>query len=202
MPAGLLLLSVFVYYGPLLMKRWTGGIFFARAMGLAFFGFIIIVHVILSKAMFDRKYVPIGSGGDRIITYGADFNGDQTGTIAKALDRIGRIGKDKSVLVFPEGVMLNYLSRRANGCRYISFMPPELAIFGEDTMLKAISAQPPDYVIMLKKDAKEYGYNYFGQDFGCKIFGWIKENYTMLETLGDLELNSTGFGLFIAKRNK
>ena len=98
--------------------------------------------------------------------------------VEEALRRIEqRFPEDATLLVLPEGVMLNYLLRRPTPTRFISFMPPELILFGEERMLEALDAHPPDGVILVHKDTSEYGLPLFGRDYGRRIFDWVERRY-------------------------
>jgi len=44
--------------------------------------------------------------------------------------------------------MVNYLTRLESPLRVVNFMPPELAIFGEDEVLGAIQRAPPRFVLL------------------------------------------------------
>jgi hypothetical protein len=84
---------------------------------------------------------------------------------------------DETLGVLPEGVMLNYLTRRASPTKYITWMPPELYFFGEANMLAALQAAPPDWVLVAPRDFKEYGLPPFGEGYGDAIARWITRNY-------------------------
>jgi hypothetical protein len=144
---------------------------------------------------FRHKNYAVGSGADRI-------RADERGYfVALALDEIGRqLAPNDTLAVVPEGVMLNYLSRRVNPTPHINFMPPELIMFGERSILAAFEAHPPDYVAVAHKQTEEYGLLYFGKDYGQKIHAWIMENYTQVKLWGEPPLQSPAFGILLLKR--
>ncbi len=104
----------------------------------------------------------------------------------QTLESIGKMmGPDETFVVFPEGVMLNYLSRRLAPTKHISFMPAELALFGgEKSMLAALQKNPPDHVIFVPRNMREYGYRAFVVDYCLEITGWINDNYGKFKQLG------------------
>jgi hypothetical protein len=82
-----------------------------------------------------------------------------------------------TLLVMPEGVMVNYLTRRINPTRHVNFMPPELAIFGEEQILADLKANRPDFVALVHRDSSEYKLPMFGTDFGVSLLAWVRANY-------------------------
>ena len=104
---------------------------------------------------------------------------------------------DSSLLVLPEGIMLNYLTRRPNPTPYHTFMPPELAIFGEKEVLESFQQHPPDYVVLIHKDTVEYGVGFFGQDarYGQRLRQWVDRNYVRVLRILNEPLHNESFGI-------
>lgn len=83
--------------------------------------------------------------------------------------------------------MVNYLVRRTNPTPYLTFMPPEFAIYGETRMLEALQNDPPDFIVLLSKDTEEYGVGPFGKDpaYGSIMVAWVKAWYeTVWQVVG------------------
>jgi len=98
--------------------------------------------------------------------------------VARAEQEIlGRVGPDQTLAVLPEGVMLNYLTRRPAPTRFITWMPPEVLFFGEAEMLAALAAAPPDWVLLAPRDLREYGVPQFGAGYADSIAQWIDAHY-------------------------
>jgi hypothetical protein len=85
----------------------------------------------------------------------------------------------------PEGVMINYLSRRAAGTPYFNFLPPELAMFNERAMVSALAANPPEFIMLVQRDTPEYGTRAFGQDYGAELMNWVAANYQLKHQFGE-----------------
>jgi hypothetical protein len=83
-----------------------------------------------------------------------------------------------SVEVFPQGLMLNYLSRRSSPTRYINFMPPEVLAAGEPVILADLSAHPPDAIVINASTVRD---DQFMLDadytYGGATLAWIRKNY-------------------------
>ena len=89
-----------------------------------------------------------------------------------------------SLLVLPEGVMVNYLTRRVNPTRHLNFAPPEIMIFGEERILEDLRAQPPDYVVLVHRETPEYGLPLFGTDYAPRLLEWAREDYELVARVG------------------
>jgi hypothetical protein len=111
------------------------------------------------------------------------------------LRELAQLPAGQTVLVFPEGVMLNYLSRRDNPTPYISFMPPEVLMFGQEAILAAMKDHPPDYVVLNSySNPREYGFQTTA-DYAGEIVRWIDANYTDVPMAA-----GAGFPLKLMKR--
>jgi hypothetical protein len=81
-------------------------------------------------------------------------------------------------------------------------MPPELMTFGEEDILRSLEAAPPDLVLFVHIDMREYGYPAFGSDrlYGERIVGWVLEHYREVHVVGNEPLSPAGFGVVILER--
>ena len=73
------------------------------------------------------------------VTYGTSYH---------ALHDRARLKPGETLAVLPEGVMLNYLTRRNAPTRFITWMPPEVIFYGEANMLDALRTAPPAWVLL------------------------------------------------------
>lgn len=146
----------------------------------------------MSERVFATKTIVIGSGADRFMAEPprAQFVEQLRGEIEERLD------PTQTVLVLPEGIMVNYLTRRRTPTRHINFMPPELELFGEETVLRELRRAQPAAIVLIHKDTSEYGMPLFGTDYGIKIMGWAKRRYKPDWLVGDPPLEpTTRFGI-------
>ena len=135
---------------------------------------------------------------------GDRFRADQRGKLTvRMLEHIeAHIEPGQTLAVLPEGVMLNYLSRRATSIPFINFMPPELLMFGEDSILHALEEAPPDFIALVHKNTAEYGAPLFGTHYGQRIMAWIEQNYRVIERVGAPPLRDRRFGMFLLERER
>lgn len=151
-----------------------------------------------TEVMLARKVNEVGSGRDRMW---ADSRGLY---VQAALEQIEQqFGPEDELLVIPEGITINYWSRRKIPIPYTNFMPPELILYGEDKMVEGLEANPPAGVVMVHKNTTEYGFPFFGIDYGADMMRWVMANYApvYMDQRGGPPLRAgTSFGLGILKQ--
>jgi dolichyl-phosphate-mannose-protein mannosyltransferase len=185
MPASLMLVATFAKLMPDALRKLygTGDLF--RRVALAALVADALFFLMVSMKSYSQKTVFVGYGGDTIVAAEQQF--DPRGiVVSRTLERIeALVPANATFLVLPEGVMLNYLTRRTNPTPYINFMPPEMLMFDESKILAAIRNHPPDFVLLTARSTGEYGVKSFGSEpgFGKQIMDWVKLNYSLMEQI-------------------
>lgn len=152
----------------------------------------------ISREQLARKTYPVGTRADRFLADPA--RGEALTLMLAQIER--HVAPGRSLAVFPEGPMLNYLSRRSSSVPFTQFMPTELAVYGEARLLAALHAAPPDFVVLLHKDTSEFGARFFGRDYGREIGRFVVERYAPLELVGAPPLRDERFGIALLRRTK
>lgn len=152
-------------------------------------------QLVTTRGFLARKVVTVGRGDD---AFQSDIRGRY---VNEALETYRSLAKHGDTLaVFPEGVMLNYLAEAVNPTPYVNFMPPELLFFGEQRILQAFQATPPDWVLLVHKDTSEYGFPLFGPDYGTALASWIQRDYVPVRQFAQPPLTrGTVFGIQLLK---
>jgi hypothetical protein len=196
MPATLLLCVSLVSWLPAIAGGSSGHSPIIRAGALGAIAAAVLSLLWVIGLRIDERTLAVGEGADRFLA------GFRAPAVNAALEEIEtRLDADDSLVVLPEGVMLNYLARRVNPTGHINFMPPELIIFGEDRILEALRASPPDYVALTHKDTREYGLDFFGRGYGRKLLAWVNHNYRPVALFGEPPLrDGTEFGIRLMQR--
>ena len=119
-----------------------------------------------------RKKHLVGEGADQMR---CDHSGLLLADLVSIVER--RSTRDSSLLVLPEGIQLNYLTRRKNPTGIVNFMPPEYLMFGEDAILERLQANPPDAIVINHRKTSEYGLPFFGRDYGRETMRWVLDRY-------------------------
>jgi hypothetical protein len=200
MPATLVLAVALVWVVPRWLRNGAGrgAIFRTAATLLLVEG--VAVYFGMSQGIYRRKTLRVGSGGDAIFALdaAADWRGP---AVIDALRAVEATPRNATVAAFPEGVMINYLSRRQNPTRYIGLTLPEMIAMGEGVMLRAFETAAPDYILVVHKDTAEYAVPFFGTDprYGQAIMDWVARRYTTIEVIGREPLLEGGYGIAVLK---
>ena len=164
-----------------------------RVAVITMIGITASAYWLMSEQSFSEKTITVGSGQDsfRAAPPRAVFVNDLLGVIDE------RVGTSQTVLVMPEGIMANYLSRRRSPTRHVNFMPPELELFGEEEILRDLREAPPAAaVVLVHKDTSEYGFPLFGTHYGEKLMRYATRRYQPDWLRGDPPLQpTTRFGI-------
>jgi len=166
-----------------------------------------LARLTIQSALFYKdKDFSLGSGGDRIVTYNPKLDNPKSAPTGAAMAAAAawietNTAPTNTLAVLPEGVMLNYLTRRDNPTPYAVFAF-EVWAFGETNMLAAYEKNPPDYIVLIQRDSSEYGVPYFGQQkgYGLDVMQWVGRNYEPVEPVGGEPLQGTASGIKILKR--
>jgi hypothetical protein len=203
MPATLVLLICLTYWIPKLLKQhWGCGVVF-RSLAFAVLVAASVYHLTRSQQIYRLKNFAVGKGGDTILTYGPKvrISGRVTALALEWIEE--KTPREATFVGLPEGIMLNYLSRRTATLPYVNFMMPEIITFGEKRIVDDFKARPPDYVLLVDNDPSEFGVGQFGADprYGKKIMDWVNQYYEPVALIGSEPLRGRNFGIKILKHN-
>jgi hypothetical protein len=177
MPAGVMVVEAMLGSLPRSISlRGGSGSFFRIACGGALIAYCI--GILFGFHLFiEDKAVSVASGRDRFL---ADSRGAQVNAALKEIAL--RSGRDDTLAVLPQGLMINYLSRRAHPNRYLNFMPPEVITAGEETIVAAYDAHPPDLLILTLANVREGSFLLLDGNYayGEKMLVWVKQHYEVV----------------------
>jgi len=133
---------------------------------------LVFSYLQMRNVRMERKTVLVSSGTD-------GFYADARGLFYnQLLEQIRhRIPPEGTLAVLPEGIMVNYLTRRVNSTPYYSVIPPEMLMFGESRILNDFSAHPPDCIAIVPRNCREFGVEPFGTGYGQDLWSWIQKRY-------------------------
>jgi hypothetical protein len=157
-----------------------------------------------SEKFYASKNLAVGQGGDRIMAFGPAGNSVEARTSKAALAWIEtNVPRDATVAALPQGVLLNYLSRRINPTPDLDWNPTMFDVFSQEKMTAVFEKNPPDYVLLVEWNAYEFGIGgEFGHypGYGVGLMQWIGKNYTPVQLFGSEPLKNGLFGIKILKR--
>ena len=108
----------------------------------------------------------------------------------------------ESVLVMPEGVMLNFTTGRPTKPMYYHLIPNHISTLGETNVVEGLDADRPDYIIITNTNYDMYGHTKMCKDFGLKICDFVEKNYTLQEEIDTLHGNNSLLSAKIYKLKK
>jgi len=203
MPAFVLVATLLVSLVPLRLGGTPRGAAAFRITAIAFVALLSAHFMNESRLVYLRKTVPIGAPADAIVAYHPQFDPRTLPTMF-AVEWLNRnLKPDDTFVAMPEGLILNFLTRRPNPTRYLTFTYPEILAFGEDAMLDDLRRTAPDYILLVHRDSSEYGVDMWGRDprYGMRIMKWVDANYLPIGRFRDEPfVEPRSFGIKVMKR--
>lgn len=191
MPACLLLTAALLDWLP----RWIGSFRASTAVirSVAMATILVATVHLVGESYFHyrEKNVTVGTGADRFVA-------DRRGAFVQvALAALSRTHPDDTVIAVPDGVMINYLARRASPGAHYRFMPHDMLRRGEQEVLEDLERDPPDFLVLVHRDTSEFGPQFFGRDYAIGAMRWISRSYRKAIHRGDRPLDGPGFGISV-----
>ena len=157
---------------------------------------ICIVNIFVIKN-FDQPVIKLRTSKGNIIQKQSDAQMFQnlSDWITKYTD------KNESVLVLPEGAMLNFITERPVNPMYYHLIPNHITALGEDNIIKGLKADMPKYIIMTNVKYDMYGKQRMCYDYGIKICEFINENYSIKENYSVPQSTGEPFEAKILRKN-
>ena len=83
------------------------------------------------------------------------------------------------VMIFPEGLNVNYLSKKQTETSgfYNSLIPLYTEGFGDKTIKEYYMKNSPDYIVFLNTEMKDYGYGEICNGYAFELCNYVFENY-------------------------
>jgi hypothetical protein len=201
--ATMFVLAFSLYILPQFLRQRYGGGHYCRLVLLSFFGFALVFYTTTSYRVYNLKTLVLGTQADRFYGHQPATN-PLAGGLAYALQQLRpRMQPQQTLMVFPEGAMLNFQLRRLNPTPYSAFTPYDFNTYGgEPRVLASITQTPPDFVVFVHMvSASEIPP--FGNDprYGQQIMNWLRANYRQIAISGAQPFTSNDFGVAIWQRN-
>jgi hypothetical protein len=174
--------------------RWGKGTAIAGALCLLFPGVIILAGQ--SFKMLSLRTYAVSEGRDRFYTFPPKI--DPRGVLVdEASKRLRQAASGQTLLVLPDGAMINYLARMPNSVAPFEYYTPEVAGLHEGILVEELRRHPPDWVAIVSRDLRESGIQRYGAEpgKGQEIMQWVFENYQPKASLGGdpLDFQQAGF---------
>lgn len=200
-------LQILVFSGILFSLKVFNG-FFTTNYGIYFISYLLIVCFVLIFDLFKEK-MNIKAVGSYVIFLAVLFayNGLHIHTndvliessrgkhfyikkyVVSSKDLINYLVKNTkksdTVVILPEGALINFLAERKSDNYYTSLIPLYVETFGEDNIIAHFKTTKPEYIIFNNWDSYDYGKRFICVDYAQKFCSYVEQNYTEEKILGD-----------------
>lgn len=85
------------------------------------------------------------------------------------------------IVIFPEGMIINFLTDRQSDGFYNSMLPLYVETFGEDKIIEHFNENKPEYIIFNNLNMKDYYFEYICKDYALDFCAFVKDNYNYIE---------------------
>lgn len=89
------------------------------------------------------------------------------------------------VVIFPEGMMINFLAKRQSDGFYNSMLPLYVESFGEEKIIEHFNENKPEYIIFNNLNMKDYYFEYICKDYALNFCGFVQDNYELKDKIHD-----------------
>lgn len=166
----------------------------------AVFLFFILQHFNISKFCYENKTLRINAPRGRMYV----FNNPAENRCRQLIEYLrDNTKKEESLVIFPEGLPINFLAERKNPLHYYTYAPINLRSAGVvDDIIGEMETEKVDYVAINQRDTAEFGYFAFGADYAQPLWKYIKENYLLIKQFGPFPYTTQEFGIALFKRKE
>ncbi len=156
---------------------------------------IVYAHLALSSHYMNGKIYALGEGKNAFLT------DRRAAAFADTLTFLSQESQSTDTLTtLPEGALLNFLAQRASASPYVSFIPSDIAMFGEPALLASLEKGHPTYLAIIDRPTSSFGPKNFGIDYAQSIRDWAMANYIPVHLAGGAPFSEHGFGILILRR--
>ncbi len=95
------------------------------------------------------------------------------------------IESDKTLLILPEGCIINFADNIKSDDKYFILNPVYAYMYGINNILNDIKAKKPDFIVFSNILYTDYPYMFFKRSYGKEIYEYVKEHYKYEKSVGD-----------------
>ena len=190
----LLLYSVFAFLPAMLRRRGSRGRFHVWGFAV-FFAVAGTMNFAFSLHQYRAKNVAVATARGTM-----RLPRDQASALTQLLEFF-RDKRDYSLLVLPEGNMINFLLDSIPKTYSYAYVPGLLKTPAqEDRIIREIREIPIDYVLVVTRWTTEFGFPVVGVDYAWRLKQVIDANYQSVAQFGPPPFSRKGFGMLLMER--
>jgi hypothetical protein len=197
MPATMLLIVGIVHWLPAALDRRGLHGAVVRAAGLGVLVAAMAAQLGIMHMLFAAKTHVVGEGADA-------FYADERGLLVRDIvrDVRGRVAPTETLLGMPEGVMVNFLARRASPLPFYSYDGTSRLLWGSKLMRDLLEERAADYVLLLDRGNRGSRMPVIGQDYFKTWFAVVKRDYRPVARFGATPFESQRPGATLLRRDR
>jgi hypothetical protein len=161
----------------------------------------VVILASNSQRTLHFKTFAVGAGVDRFYAFPPQIN--PTGETVRVLSEwLRETPPGQTLLVLPEGEMINYLARLPSPVSPFRFYFATTDDGREKRIVNELQRHPPDWIVIISRDLREYGIQRYGEKPGSgqQILLWVADHYEPAASLGGNPLDYQQRGGVILKR--
>ena len=137
----------------------------------------ISINILLTST--DRLFLndKISSSRGSIHTFAQ--SADATNSLLAGLEQ----NKVKSVVIYPEGLLVNFLTGIKSDDYYNSMLPLYIESIGENRFLNSLKEDAPEYIIINNQSTYEYGAEHVTEDYAFNFGRFLTDRYELIEEI-------------------
>jgi hypothetical protein len=154
-----------------------------------------------SHSLYAQRTFPVGIGRDQFLTFAPEREASGF-LVEKVVEELRLRPAHDRTLVVPEGLMINYLARRQSPLAEWIFADLSLASGAETRLVAKLATHPPESVVLISRDLREYGITSFGAPGqpGSEMLDFFRQYYEPSHHFGGNPLDPQGQGAVILDR--
>jgi hypothetical protein len=162
-------------------------------------GLVILAN--RSQALLGARITPVGEGRDLFYTFPSEIE-PRGAIVDEVITELRNRSAKGTLLVVPEGAMINYLARLPSPVASVYFYAGETEDGRERQLVIELDKHPPDWIVLISRDLREYGIQRYGERSGSgqDILSWIDRGYERTWAIGDDPLDYRQRGGVILRR--
>lgn len=172
------------YYAPIVLTAFFALLFKYLPQKLEKITGIVLIAIsilIFSHNLHSRKFLNNKIQTPKGTIYTTKQLAESTNEL---INYIEQNAKDKKIVIFPEGMTVNFLTDTKSDGFYNSLLPLYIETFGEEKIIEYYQANKPDYIVLTNQNMKDYYFEYICKDYAHKFCGFIQENYSLESIIG------------------
>jgi 4-amino-4-deoxy-L-arabinose transferase-like glycosyltransferase len=171
---------------PASVERWVEQPLSTRRLRLRMIGFGLLAATLFATAIVYGVRYRKNFNFEIVAERGHLFAPNVTGqAIDEALKFIeSSTSPGESIVVFPEGSDLAFLTGRRMPFRHQILIPGLMSEEDERKVIERLRQEPVRHVFVVNRPMREFGAEGFGRDFYTELGRWIDEHYRLVEVCG------------------